>query len=66
MDIEGGELHALQGAINLLSTRQPLIYLATHGKGLYQACTNFLIDSGYAIEKLVVSTTKSLLDQNDS
>lgn len=52
MDIEGGETRALLGAINLLKTHHPTIFLATHGRDLHQQCCDFLSAIGYRLQAI--------------
>lgn len=52
MDIEGGELRALEGARRILAGSRPLIFLATHGRGLRSDCCALLEDLGYHVSGL--------------
>jgi FkbM family methyltransferase len=49
MDIEGGELDALLGARQILESRHPTIFLATHSAELHQACCSLLMSFGYQL-----------------
>jgi FkbM family methyltransferase len=48
IDVEGGELDVLRGAIGILRARQPAILLSTHGDGPKADCLGFLKELGYA------------------
>ncbi len=50
MDIEGGEVQALPGARELLSSRRPSIVLSTHGEDVHQFCVEYLESLGYFIK----------------
>ena len=52
MDIEGGELLALQGAINTLKKYSPDIFLSAHSDKLEEECLSFLSNLGYKYEKI--------------
>ena len=52
MDIEGGELGALQGADRLFSTSRPVLLLATHGREQHSACVQYLSAKGYSVAGL--------------
>jgi hypothetical protein len=47
MDIEGGELRALQGARHVLARHSPTLLLATHEDGIHAACVELLFELGY-------------------
>lgn len=49
MDIEGGEILALEGMRHLLTEKQPLIFLELHGKECAQAAWEILLQQNYAI-----------------
>lgn len=49
IDIEGAEYKALHGAINLLKSKHPIIFLATHGKDVHTDCCNFLLQYNYQL-----------------
>jgi hypothetical protein len=53
MDVEGGELRALQGAVRTLHVARPVIFLATHGAEVHDACVELLERAGYGLESLV-------------
>jgi FkbM family methyltransferase len=64
MDIEGGELAALRGALRTLRDVRPLLFLATHGVEVHRACLQLLRGIGYRLESLdaePVETTSELL-----
>lgn len=64
MDIEGGELSALQGAAEILRQHKPLILLATHGPEVHRACIALLRAAGYSLTALdtqSVETTDEIL-----
>jgi FkbM family methyltransferase len=52
MDIEGAEFDALQGARELLRTKRPTLFLATHGARVQRQCCALLEQNGYALEFL--------------
>lgn len=47
IDVEGGEVAALQGALSLLKTYHPTLFLATHGPEIHQQCLELLEGLGY-------------------
>ena len=47
MDIEGSEYESLKGARAILNSRQPTIFLATHGADVHKACLDYLSSCGY-------------------
>lgn len=49
MDVEGAELNALRGGINMLKCARPTIFLATHSQNLHQSCSNLLLNLGYQL-----------------
>jgi FkbM family methyltransferase len=49
IDIEGGELRALEGAKRILEQRHPLIFLATHGSKVHADCCALLSGLRYSI-----------------
>ena len=49
IDIEGGEIDCLKGAIRLLSEHKPFVFLATHGFDIKTACLEILIKYDYEI-----------------
>ncbi len=55
INIEGGELRALNGAESTLVDFAPTIFLATHSYDLCVACSDLLISKGYALEKIGTS-----------
>jgi FkbM family methyltransferase len=52
IDIEGGELRALQGFRGTIRERRPTIFLATHGQELHRACLGFLQEHDYKLDSL--------------
>ncbi|MCX7858351.1 MAG: FkbM family methyltransferase [Deltaproteobacteria bacterium] len=52
MDIEGGEFQALKGASFLLADSHPVIFLATHGRNIHEACCFFLTSLGYVLRPI--------------
>jgi FkbM family methyltransferase len=52
MDIEGGEVAALEGARNTLTLHHPRIFLATHGTRAHEACCSLLESVGYELRSL--------------
>lgn len=50
MDVEGAELEALNGALEVLKKCKPRIMLSTHGDQLKQECDAFLRELDYQIE----------------
>ena len=55
MDIEGGELEAIKGAVDLLSRFHPLIFLSTHGTIVHHDCLDLLNSIGYQVNPLLPS-----------
>lgn len=53
IDIEGGEHHALMGAIDLLRHARPVILLSEHGYVQHQVCGDLLRSLGYDITVLL-------------
>jgi hypothetical protein len=58
IDIEGGEVAALNGARNLLLHCRPTIFLSTHGAEIHEECLRLLRKLGYDLE-LVLSPYES-------
>jgi hypothetical protein len=56
MDIEGGELRALQGARHVLGRHSPTLLLATHEDGIHAACVELLFELGYECQPLDVGS----------
>ena len=50
MDIEGAEFDALNGAEEILKTKKPIIFLATHSDGVKKNCLELLKEMNYKIE----------------
>ena len=51
IDVEGAELDVLHGAVNILQTYQPEIYLSTHGARIHAECCQFLRELGYVSDE---------------
>ena len=49
IDVEGFELHVLEGAKDTLQTYRPKIIIETHSKELRQKCDTFLNSLGYSL-----------------
>jgi FkbM family methyltransferase len=49
IDVEGAELDVLSGALEMLRTSRPAIFLEAHGSALEKACSQQLLRSGYKI-----------------
>ncbi len=63
MDIEGGEVDAVRGAMALLRRRHPLFFLATHGREVHAACCQLLKSLDYvlmSVDRLPLETTSEL------
>jgi len=52
MDIEGAEYEALIGAKEILKTKKPVIFLATHSDELRAKCLKLIADFGYSIKPI--------------
>lgn len=52
IDVEGAEWEVLQGAANVISTRRPVIFLATHSDDLRDRCSAWLRKIGYTLKPL--------------
>lgn len=52
MDIEGAEYLALNGSKEILKTRKPVIFLATHGDEVREKCVKLLSEFDYIISSL--------------
>jgi FkbM family methyltransferase len=50
IDIEGAEFDALKGAKEILKTKKPIIFLATHGDDIKKNCLKLLKEMNYTIE----------------
>lgn len=48
LDVEGRELHALEGAAHLLAERRPHLIVETHSEALERDCLALLRTHGYA------------------
>lgn len=49
IDVEGGEMAVLQGALHTLERHRPRMVLATHGDEIDQRCREFLTPLGYTM-----------------
>lgn len=49
MDIEGGEVAALEGARQVLEQHHPTLFLATHGRDIHARCVALLESLGYQL-----------------
>jgi FkbM family methyltransferase len=49
IDVEGAELDVLSGALEMLRTSRPTIFLEAHGAALEKACSEQLLRLGYRI-----------------
>lgn len=52
MDIEGAEYLALKGSKEILKTKKPVIFLATHGDEVREKCVKLLSEFDYTISSL--------------
>jgi FkbM family methyltransferase len=52
IDVEGGELRVLQGALRTLATHRPVIFLESHTRVMDRECPALLEGLGYSIEAL--------------
>lgn len=52
MDIEGGELDALEGASGILADAKPVVFLSTHGSQVRESCRSLLAAAGYELREL--------------
>jgi FkbM family methyltransferase len=52
MDIEGGEVDALQGMARILQEHRPTLLLATHGTARWRGCREILLRVGYELRDL--------------
>jgi len=63
MDIEGGELHALRGARQMLERASPTVLLATHGPTVHSGCCELLAELGYRMVPLDRAATLDACDE---
>lgn len=47
IDVEGAEVPALEGALEMLKSAKPVIFLSTHGADLHKQCLTILGDIDY-------------------
>jgi FkbM family methyltransferase len=52
IDVEGGELDVLKGALEVLRAARPKIFLEAHGREMEEACSGILSALGYKSERL--------------
>lgn len=52
IDVEGGELDVLRGAVTMLSMTRPTIFLEAHSHALEKACSRKLLRCGYKIHRI--------------
>jgi FkbM family methyltransferase len=52
IDIEGAEYDCLQGCVETIRTFRPIIFLATHGQDIHDACLRLLAELNYEVESL--------------
>lgn len=52
IDIEGAEYDCLQGCAETIRTFRPVIFLATHGQDIHDACLRLLAEWNYDVESL--------------
>lgn len=53
IDVEGGELAVLRGAMHLIAESRPIIFLSTHGPEVHRACVQLLRSWRYNCEPIV-------------
>jgi FkbM family methyltransferase len=64
IDIEGAEKMALEGALDTLKSKKPVIFLSTHGDKVHEDCCQFLHESGYRLEPIIgddIRTTSEIV-----
>ena len=52
IDVEGAEFSVLKGAVNLLKTHHPVVFLSTHSSEIHKNCCDFLLALRYKLEPL--------------
>jgi FkbM family methyltransferase len=52
MDIEGAEYEALVGAKEILKTKKPVIFIATHSAELRAKCLKLIAEFGYTVKSI--------------
>ena len=58
MDIEGGEIGALTGGRECISTSRPIMFISIHGAKAHEFVMNFLSDLNYRAELFPNSTNR--------
>jgi FkbM family methyltransferase len=64
IDIEGAELGALEGSRRTIAEHRPVLFLATHGHEVHNACLQLLLKQNYDLESLTsdpIESTAELL-----
>jgi len=52
IDVEGAEAAVLRGAMHLIETKRPLIFLETHGPAVHAECATLLEQARYRLEPI--------------
>lgn len=60
IDVEGGELHVLKGATDVLSEKGPIVFLSTHGQEVKADCLDLLQSVGYELDPIDQSASELL------
>lgn len=55
MDIEGGEVAALENAPGLLAARRTSFIIETHGRAIEDRCVHILEAAGYSVRRIGLS-----------
>lgn len=58
IDVEGAEAWVLEGARELLSSRRPVIFLATHGCDVHRQCCHLLSKLGYTLRSITAASVE--------
>jgi FkbM family methyltransferase len=56
IDVEGAEGMVLRGAVRILESARPTIFLSTHGAQVHRDCCRLLASLGYRLEPLIGSS----------